>query len=186
MWTNHSDPTRKAPADGKKFRRVCQTLRFALSRLTTLYIRHKSLLVGRKAKAFPTDQPTDGRTDTRSYRVASSQLKTKSWFSKLIFFSTQWLDSLVLRGAPGNRPRMMKQNPSIMASSVPRTLYWVQIPALLPHDECFFLKINKRRQSQFLDKARFSLRTNFTKVFLWSGEKSNVWWIYGFHQHKWC
>ena len=38
--------------------------------------RHKSLLVGQKAKALPTDGRTDGRTDTRSYLVASSQLKS--------------------------------------------------------------------------------------------------------------
>ena len=26
MWTNHCDPTRKVPSDGKKFNRVCETL----------------------------------------------------------------------------------------------------------------------------------------------------------------
>ena len=82
------------------------------------------------------------------------------------FFSTHRLDSLVLRGAPGNIPRMMMQNPSIIAPSVPRTLYRAQIPALLRLDEHFFLEFNGRRQSRFLDKERFSIRTNFTNVFL--------------------
>ena len=82
------------------------------------------------------------------------------------FFSTHRLDSLVLRGAPGNIPRMMMQNPSTIAPSVPRTFYWMQIPGSFPLDEHFFLEINERCQSRLLDKERFSIRTNFTKVFL--------------------
>ena len=36
---------------------------------------HKSILAGRKAKAWPTNQPTDGQMDTLSYKVALSRLK---------------------------------------------------------------------------------------------------------------
>ena len=61
---------------------------------------------------------------------------------------------------------MMMQNPSIIALSVPRTLYRMQIPGLFPLDERFFLEINERRQCRFLDKEKFSIRTNFTEVFL--------------------
>ena len=31
-WTNHGDPTRKAPSDGNKFKRVCETLLDSLCR----------------------------------------------------------------------------------------------------------------------------------------------------------
>ena len=45
------------------------------TRLTRPYTQHKSLLVGRKKNALPTDGLRDGQTDARSERAASSRLK---------------------------------------------------------------------------------------------------------------
>ena len=45
--------------------------------LTRPYTRHASILVGRKKNWLRTDHPTDRRTDTTSYRDATSSGKEK-------------------------------------------------------------------------------------------------------------
>ena len=65
---------------------------------TRQYTRHSSHLEGRKAKALHAYIPTDRRTDTRSYRVASSRLKRQSPNHFLQILSNMILKKTVFLG----------------------------------------------------------------------------------------